>query len=83
MTKQEEQKKLSKIIVLISLLADEIDEIQPTETLKEVHEKCNDLQEVINPVLDKVYSFGDVSKSTFINDMASKFEYNFRKLYKI
>ena len=80
-----EQKKLSKIIVLISLLTDEIDDpnITANETLKDVSKAAESLKDLLEPILDKVYGYGYVSSSTFINDMASKFEYNFKKLYKV
>lgn len=78
------QKKLSKILVLTDLLIQEIDDpvLTPTKQTKQIQDKARELQEMLNPVIDKFYSKKDVSKSTFFNIMQNKFNYIFDKEYK-
>lgn len=78
------QKKLSKILVLTDLLIQEIDDpvLTPTKQTKQIQDKARELQEMLNPVIDKFYSKKDISKSTFFYIMQNKFNYIFDKEYK-
>ena len=77
------QKKLSKILVLVDLLIQEIDDpvLVPTKETKQIQDKCRGLQTVLIPVLDKFYN-GNASNSTLFNTLANKFNYIFDKEYK-
>lgn len=78
------QKKLSKILVLVDLLIQEIDEpiMKPTNQTKDIQDKCRDLQSLLIPVLDEFYKNTSVSNSNFFNIMQNKFNYIFNKEYK-
>ena len=85
MISKEEQKKLSKLLVLTSLLLDEIDDVSvnPTPLLNDMHEKTKALNDVLEVALDKFYTNESLRKSTLVNTMSEKFEFNFKKLYGV
>ena len=78
------QKKLSKIFILTDLLIQEIDEplMKPTKKTKQIQDKARELQELLEPVINKFYENDEVSKSVFFITMQNKFNYIFNKEYK-
>lgn len=78
------QKKLAKILVLVDLLVQEIDEpvMTPTKQTKEIQDKARELQNLLLPVLSKFYENKTVRQSNFFQTMQNKFYYIFDKEYK-
>ena len=78
------QKKLSKIFVLTDLLIQEIDSpvLTPTKETKLIQSKSRELQELLEPVIDRFYKSKEVSKTTFFLTMQTKFNYMFNKEYR-
>jgi len=78
------QKKLSKIFVLSDLLIQEIDDpvLVPTKETKKIQNKARELQELLEPVIDKFYENKNVRKTTFFITLQQKFNYIFNKNYK-
>jgi len=78
------QKKLAKMLVLVDLLVQEIDEpvMTPTKQTKEIQDKARELQNLLLPVLSKFYENKTVRQSNFFQTMQNKFYYIFDKEYK-
>jgi hypothetical protein len=79
-----EQKKIAKIFVLTDLLLQEL-EVEnkvPTKETKVIKDKCNDLINVLEPVLNRFYNNKEVSKSIFFITLQNKFNYIFNKEYR-
>lgn len=78
------QKKLSKILVLVDLLIQEIDEpsLEPTKETKLIQDKGREFQSLLIPVLGRFYENKDVSKSILFTTLQNKFNYIFEKEYK-
>lgn len=78
------QKKLSKLFVLTSLLAEEIDDpvLVPNKETKAIQDKARELQSLLLPIVDKFYQKKEVSRTTFFSTMEQKFNYIFNKEYK-
>ena len=64
---KETQKKLAKIFVLVDLLVQEIDykDRVPTKETKAIHDKAKELQQMLEPILERFYDNNSVSSSTF------------------
>ena len=77
------QKKLSKILVLVDLLIQEIDDpvLVPTKETKKIQDKAKELQKMLIPVIDRFYT-KEISKTIFFTTMTNKFNYIFNKEYK-
>jgi len=77
------QKKLSKILVLVDLLIQEIDDpvLVPTKETKKIQDKSKELQKMLIPVIDRFYT-KEISKTIFFTTMTNKFNYIFNKEYK-
>lgn len=79
-----QQKKIAKIFVLTDLLVQEL-EVEnkvPTKETKLIKDKCKELNELLEPVLDRFYDNKQVQKSTFFITLQNKFNYIFNKEYK-
>ena len=78
------QKKLSKILVLVDLLIQEIDEptLKPTKETKLIQDKGREFQSLLIPVLSRFYDNKEVSKSILFATLQNKFNYIFEKEYK-
>jgi ATP adenylyltransferase/5',5'''-P-1,P-4-tetraphosphate phosphorylase II len=77
------QKKLAKIFVLVDLLVQEIDykDRVPTKETKAIHDKAKELQQMLEPILERFYDNNSVSSSTFFLILQNKFNYIFDKEY--
>lgn len=78
------QKKLGKIFVLTDLLVQEIDDPikTPTKETKAIQDKARELQELLEPVLERFYDNKAVRQSTVFITLQNKFNYIFDKEYK-
>lgn len=79
-----QQKKIAKIFVLTDLLLQELDleNRVPTKETKAIKDKCKELIELLEPVLDRFYDNKEVQKSIFFTTLQRKFDYIFDKEYK-
>ena len=82
MTQCELQKKLAEIFVLTSSLIDRLDEIEKTETGKQLLTKSNEFKEVLEPILEKFYN-KKVSATNVFTELERKIDYIFDKNIKI
>ena len=82
MTQGEQQKKLAEIFVLTSSLIDRLDELEKTETGKQLLSKSNEFKEVLEPILDKFYN-KKVSATNVFKELERKIDYIFDKNIKI
>lgn len=80
---KETQKKLAKLFVLVDLLVQEIDHKDrvPTKETKAIQDKAKELQQMLEPVLERFYNNKGVSSSTFFLILQNKFNYIFDKEY--
>lgn len=80
---KETQKKLAKLFVLVDLLVQEIDHKDrlPTKETKAIQDKAKELQQMLEPVLERFYNNNGVSSSTFFLILQNKFNYIFDKEY--
>ena len=80
---KETQKKLAKLFVLVDLLVQEIDykDRVPTKETKAIQDKAKELQQMLEPVLERFYNNNGVSSSTFFLILQNKFNYIFDKEY--
>ena len=78
-----DQRKLVRIFAnVLSLTVDlEMDDVKQTEDNKLTIEKCKDLLEHIDPILNKFFESAAVSSSTFFNVFPEKIEYIVNKEY--
>ena len=82
MTQGEQQKKLAEIFVLTSSLIDRLDELEKTETGKQILTKSNEFKEVLEPILEKFYN-KKVSATNVFKELERKIDYIFDKNIKI
>ena len=82
MTQGEQQKKLAEIFVLTSSLIDRLDELEKTETGKQLLTKSNEFKEVLEPILEKFYN-KKVSATNVFKELERKIDYIFDKNIKI
>lgn len=80
----EEIKRTHKLLVLVELLIQEIDNPykEPTPLAKNINNKAKELQELLIPILDMSYKYDNISNSTLSQTMQNKFEYIFNKEFK-
>lgn len=76
------QKQLAEIFVLSSSLINRLDEINITESGKELKEKSNELVKVIEPLLEKFYN-KKVSQTNVFIELEKKIDYVLNKNIKI
>jgi len=84
-SKKKEQKDLAKIFAALTVIVQVIDDdnINVTGEFKEFCELIKEPYKIGLDILDEVYKEKDLSSSTFLNDMTEKFEFQFKKLYKL
>jgi len=82
---KEHQMKLAKIFVLCDLLIQEIDDPAkiPTKDSKMIQDKSRELQGLLEPMLERFYNNKEIQKTTFFIELQNKFNYNFKKAYKL
>jgi len=75
---QEEQIKLIKSFVLINILINEIEEPNkvPTKEIKEVYDILKQAITPLETIIDKVYQTKELRRTTFIQNLEDKFDYN-------
>lgn len=77
---KKEQAKLVKLVVLITSLADELDEISNFIELKNHKKDIQDLMNDLEVMIDTVYNQKEVQQSTFITELCNKYDYYFDRL---
>ena len=82
MTQGERQKKLAEIFVLTSSLIDRLDELEKTETGKQLLTKSNEFKSILEPILEKFYN-KKVSATNVFKELERKIDYIFDKNIKI
>lgn len=82
MTQGEQQKKLAEIFVLTSSLIDRLDELEKTETGKQLLTKSNEFKSILEPILEKFYN-KKVSATNVFKELERKIDYIFDKNIKI
>ena len=77
----DQQKKLIKDFVLISILINDIEEPDkvPTKEVKAVYDVLKQAIEPLEKIIDKVYQSKNVSSTKFIQDLEKKFLYNIER----
>lgn len=77
-TPKEEQLKLIKSFVLISILINEIEEPNqtPTKEIKAIYDTLKQCVDPLEVIIDKVYKNKGISNSTFIQAIEDKIIYN-------
>lgn len=76
------QKKLAEIFVLSSSLIHRLDEINITESGKELKEKANEFTQVLEPLLEKFYN-SKVSQTNVFSELEKKIDYVLNKNIKL
>ena len=78
---QEEQIKLIKSFVLINILINEIEEPNkvPTKEIKEVYDILKQAITPLETIIDKVYQTKELRRTTFIQNLEDKFDYNIQR----
>ena len=82
MTHSKLQKKLAEIFVLSSSLINRLDEINITESGKELKEKAEQFTQVLEPLLEKFYN-SKVSQTNVFTELEKKIDYVLNKNIKI
>lgn len=83
MITKQDQIKVGKIFCLTSLLIEEIDDPvrTPTKETKAIQDKARELQQMLEPVLERFYDNQNVTKSTFFTDLQNRINFIFNKCY--
>lgn len=83
--KKADRIKQHKIFVLVSMLADELDDVKELSVGgKDIFEKSKELQALLDPVIDSIYENAkNVSKTTYIQELQNKFDTLMRKNYQV
>jgi len=76
------QKKLAEIFVLSSSLINRLDEINITESGKDLKEKAEQFTQVLEPLLEKFYN-SKVSQTNVFTELEKKIDYVFNKNIKL
>ena len=76
------QKKLAEIFVLSSSLINRLDEINITESGKELKEKAEQFTQVLEPLLEKFYN-SKVSQTNVFTELEKKIDYVLNKNIKL
>ena len=72
-----------KLACLLYLTAETLQEIEPTkETAIEYMQDCKNLQEKTESLLEDIFSFKEVSGSSYLIDLANKVDTVVRKNYQ-
>lgn len=81
----EDQKKLIKDFVLISILINDIEKLPkvPTKEIKAVYDILKQAAEPLETIIDRVYDNSkNIRNTTFIQDLEKKFIYNIEREVK-
>ena len=76
------QKKLAEIFVLSSSLINRLDEINITESGKELKDKAEQFTQVLEPLLEKFYN-SKVSQTNVFTELEKKIDYVLNKNIKL
>lgn len=76
------QKQLAEIFVLSSALIHRLDEINVTQSGKELKEKANEFTQVLEPLLEKFYN-SKVSQTNVFSELEKKIDYVLNKNIKL
>ncbi len=76
------QKKLAEIFVLSSSLINRLDEINITESGKNLKEKAEQFTQVLEPLLEKFYN-SKVSQTNVFTELEKKIDYVLNKNIKL
>jgi hypothetical protein len=76
------QKQLAEIFVLSSSLINRLDEINITESGKELKDKAEQFTQVLEPLLEKFYN-SKVSQTNVFTELEKKIDYVLNKNIKI
>jgi len=78
---KEEQIKLIKSFVLINILINEIEEPNkvPTKEIKDVYDILKQAITPLETIIDKVYESKELRRTTFIQNLEDKFDYNIQR----
>ena len=76
------QKLLAEIFVLSSSLINRLDEINITESGKELKEKAEQFTQVLEPLLEKFYN-SKVSQTNVFTELEKKIDYVLNKNIKL
>lgn len=76
------QKQLAEIFILSSSLINRLDEINITESGKELKEKAEQFTQVLEPLLEKFYN-SKVSQTNVFTELEKKIDYVLNKNIKI
>lgn len=77
----EQQNKLIRDFVLISILINDIEEPDkvPTKEVKAIYDVLKQAIEPMEKIIDKVYQSKSLRSTTFIQDLEDKFIYNIER----
>jgi len=77
----EQQNKLIRDFVLISILINDIEEPDkvPTKEVKAIYDVLKQAIEPMETIIDKVYQSKSLRSTTFIQDLEDKFIYNIHR----
>ena len=77
----EQQNKLIRDFVLISILINDIEEPNktPTKEIKSIYDVFKQAIEQMEKIIDKVYQSKSLRNTTFIQDLEKKFIYNIER----
>ena len=76
------QKQLAEIFVLSSSIINRLDEINITESGKELKDKAEQFTQVLEPLLEKFYN-SKVSQTNVFTELEKKIDYVLNKNIKI
>lgn len=76
------QKQLAEIFILSSSLINRLDEINITDSGKELKEKAEQFTQVLEPLLEKFYN-SKVSQTNVFTELEKKIDYVLNKNIKI
>ncbi len=76
------QKQLAEIFVLSSSLINRLDEINITDSGKELKEKAEQFTQVLEPLLEKFYN-SKVSQTNVFTELEKKIDYVLNKNIKL
>ena len=82
--KKSEKIKSHKIFGLMTILADELDDVSTlSNDAEEIKTKCRELTKLLDPKIDDIFKHSEkVSKSTYIQEIGQKIDTVFRKSYQ-
>lgn len=75
--------KLFKVLSLLTLITNDIEQVNPKAELKTAYNKMSKLNDVVSSVLFDTYSMDTFERDMLIKELNSKFEYVFKKMYRL